>query len=104
MVLLLDNSILLIKEIIFNKDSKEFKNNIIHWIKKNGDSWQLAFFLCLMQEKFNNPTQEIEEKFAEFHDFILKEKLAEIYQLKPLLDVIILFFLYFTEKNYCYFM
>ena len=94
MVLLLDSSIHLIKEIILTKNSKEFKSNIIRWIKKNGDSWELSFFLCLMQEKFNNPLQEIEEKFTELHDFIIKEKIAEIFELKPLLDVIIKFSLF----------
>lgn len=86
--MLMDSSIALIRDIIHSSNMNNYKNKVIHWIKNNGDTWELAFFLTLMQmqEKINY-SSEIDKKFHELHEFILKENLAEIFNIKPLIDV-----------------
>jgi len=85
MVMLLDSSIELIRDMI--KDSHDMKNKVIKWIKNNGDSWELAFFLSFMKEKQENCSLEIIRQYEELHDFVNHEKLSLIFSIKPLLDV-----------------
>ena len=81
----------MIKDILKSPDSHDYKSKIIKWIKQNGDSWELAFFLALMQEKLfsNEEFVKKEKNFNELYDFIIKGKLSLIYEIKPLLDVLI---------------
>ena len=85
MVMLLESSIELIDEMI--KDPHDRKNKMIRWIKINGDSWELAFFLSYMKEKQVDCSPETSKKYEELYEFVFHEKLALIFTLKPLLDV-----------------
>lgn len=84
-VMLLESSIELIDEMI--KDPHDRKNKTIKWIKTNGDSWELAFFLSYMKEKQVNCSPETSKKYEELYEFVFHEKLSLIFTLKLLLDV-----------------
>jgi hypothetical protein len=86
MVLLIEANIEPIRDMI--KNSQDLKNKVTKWIKNNGDTWELAFFLSLMKEKQENCSLETLRQYEELYDFVNKEKLSLIFTLKPLLDVI----------------
>ena len=83
--MLLESSIELIDEMI--KNPHDQKNKTIRWIKTNGDSWELAFFLSYMKEKQVNCSPETSKNYDELYKFVFNEKLSLIFTLKPLLDV-----------------
>lgn len=83
--MLLESCIELIEEMI--KDPHDRKNKAMRWIKTNGDSWELAFFLSYMKEKQMDCSPETSKKYEELYEFVFHEKLSLIFTLKPLLDV-----------------
>lgn len=95
MVVLLDANITLVKEIIQTTNPVVYKNKIINWIKNNGETWELSFFLCFMREKLNQGKNlNFEKNFKDLYGFVIQENLQFIYKIKPFLDVI------FFSKNF----
>lgn len=81
----------LINEILKTSHPVKYKNKVINWIKTNAETWELSFFICYMQQKTNScsNSQNVDKIFNDLYDFVYKEKLAFIFQIKPFLDVII---------------
>lgn len=88
-MLLLDSCVVLINDIVKTNNPVVYRNKVINWIKTNAETWELSFFICYMQQKTfaGSDLQNVDKNFKELYEFVYKEKLAFIFQIKPFLDV-----------------
>lgn len=87
MVGLLESSVSMVRDLA--SDPRDRKARAVRWIKQNGDCWELAFFLALMVEKQGNAGPHVVKEYEELYDFVMKENLSMIFNIKPLLDVVL---------------
>ena len=62
-------------------------------MKQFGQTWELSFILALVSDLAANPqeSQKVIELYARFYEYIKEHNLNHLFDIKPYLDVIILY-------------